>query len=143
MPLLMLFYLGVHTAQEGVALLGHIIETQGTAEGFGVAFVDKDGIWYLETGSGHHWMAAKIPADKYFVSANQGRLVDYVANHPDFMASAGLVDFAKNTNYHQLKTVVALIFIALIHKMLSMIKHIITHGYGHCNICTLMVLQRK
>ncbi|WP_413516577.1 C69 family dipeptidase [Photobacterium phosphoreum] len=84
----------VHSAQEGVALLGHIIETQGTAEGFGVAFVDNDGIWYLETGSGHHWMAAKIPADKYFVSANQGRLVDYVANHPDFMGSVGLVEFA-------------------------------------------------
>ncbi|MEC6796286.1 C69 family dipeptidase [Photobacterium sp. S4TG1] len=89
----------VHSAQEGVALLGHIIETQGTAEGFGVAFVDKEGIWYLETGSGHHWMAAKIPADKYFVSANQGRLVDYIADHPDFMASAGLVEFAKK---HQL-----------------------------------------
>lgn len=89
----------IHTAQEGVALLGHIIETQGTAEGFGVAFMDKDGIWYLETGSGHHWMAAKIPADKYFVSANQGRLIDYVAHDPDFMASVGLVEFAQK---HQL-----------------------------------------
>lgn len=74
----------VHSAQEGLALLGHIIETQGIAEGFGVAFVDKEGIWYLETGSGHYWMAAKIPADKYFVSANQDRLVDYIADHPDF-----------------------------------------------------------
>ncbi|KJF79866.1 dipeptidase [Photobacterium angustum] len=85
----------VRSAKEGVALLGHIIETQGTAEGFGVAFMDKEGIWYLETGSGHHWMAAKIPTDKYFVSANQGRLVDYIANHPDFMASEGLVEFAQ------------------------------------------------
>lgn len=35
----------VHSAQEGVALLGHIIETQATAEGFGGEFVDKEGIW--------------------------------------------------------------------------------------------------
>lgn len=46
-------------------------------------------------------MAAKIPMDKYFVSANQGLLVDYIADHSDFMASAGLVEFA---NKHQLPT---------------------------------------
>ena len=41
------------TAREGVELLGKIIETQGAGEGFGVAFVDMNDVWYLETGSGH------------------------------------------------------------------------------------------
>nr|WP_094752558.1 C69 family dipeptidase [Psychromonas sp. CD1] len=43
----------IHNPKEGVELLGEIVEEQGAAEGFGVAFVDKNEIWYLETGSGH------------------------------------------------------------------------------------------
>ncbi|WP_318476654.1 C69 family dipeptidase [Photobacterium leiognathi] len=86
----------VHTAKEGVELLGKIIEKQGASEGFGVAFVDKTGIWYLETGSGHQWMAQKLPADKYFVSANQGRLSTYKPHDPDYLASPTLVSFAEN-----------------------------------------------
>ena len=85
----------IHSAKEGVELLGHIIETQGIAEGFGVSFVDNDGIWYLETGSGHQWMAEKIPADKYFVSANQGRLTTFVPNDPNYMGAKDLVKFTK------------------------------------------------
>ncbi|EAR55754.1 putative secreted peptidase [Photobacterium sp. SKA34] len=85
----------VKTAKEGVELLGKIIEKQGASEGFGVAFVDKTGIWYLETGSGHQWMAQKIPADKYFVSANQGRLTTYKPHNPDYLASPTLVSFAE------------------------------------------------
>lgn len=89
----------IHSAQEGVELLGKIIETQGAAEGFGVAFVDHSGIWYLETGSGHQWMAQKIPANKYFVSANQGRLTTYKPNNDNYMASPTLISFAEK---HQL-----------------------------------------
>lgn len=92
----------IHSAKEGVELLGHIIETQGAAEGFGVAFVDHNGIWYLETGSGHQWMAQKIPANKYFVSANQGRLTTYKANDSQYMASPTLVSFAEKHQLGQL-----------------------------------------
>lgn len=28
---------------------------------------------YLETASGHHWLAQRVPVDSFFVSANQGR----------------------------------------------------------------------
>lgn len=28
---------------------------------------------YLENAAGHHWLARRVPADTYFVSANQGR----------------------------------------------------------------------
>ena len=68
------------TAREGVLLLGSIIEEKGAGEGFGVAFVDADEIWYLETGTGHQWVAQKTPDGKYFASANQGRLQDYDPN---------------------------------------------------------------
>jgi dipeptidase len=64
----------VKTAREGVLLLGRLIEERGSAEGFGVAFVDKNEAWYLENAGGHQWLAQRIPDDSYFVSANQSRL---------------------------------------------------------------------
>ncbi len=70
------------TAREGVELLGKIIETQGAGEGFGVAFVDMNDVWYLETGSGHQWMAERTPADAYFGSGNQGRLATTIPPTP-------------------------------------------------------------
>ncbi|WP_094752556.1 C69 family dipeptidase [Psychromonas sp. CD1] len=86
----------IHSAKEGAEVLGEIIEEQGVAEGFGVAFVDKNEIWYLETGSGHQWMARKIPKDKYLVSANQGRLQTYISGNSDYLASPTLISFAKD-----------------------------------------------
>ncbi|HCT3747790.1 TPA: C69 family dipeptidase [Klebsiella aerogenes] len=86
----------IHSAREGAELLGKIIEEKGAGEGFGVAFVDQHDIWYLETGSGHQWMAVRLPNDSYFVSANQGRLQNYNAkDSANYMASPTLVDFAK------------------------------------------------
>ena len=82
------------TAREGAAELGRIIEAQGCGEGFGVAFVDETEVWYLETGSGHHWLAQRIPADTYFASGNQGRFQTYDPASDDQMASKNLVEFA-------------------------------------------------
>ena len=62
------------TAQEAVDILGGIITSRGVSEGFGVVLADANEAWYLETGSGHHWVAVKIPDDAYFVSSNQGRI---------------------------------------------------------------------
>jgi dipeptidase len=83
------------SAREGIRLLGHIIETAGVSdEGFGVALSDRNEIWYLETASGHHWVAQRLPADSYLVSANQGRFQDVDFNDPmNVMTSAGFVDF--------------------------------------------------
>ena len=38
------------SAREGAQILGHVVETKGAGEGFGVAFVDAKELWYLETG---------------------------------------------------------------------------------------------
>ncbi|SMP62926.1 Dipeptidase [Desulfonatronum zhilinae] len=82
------------SAREGIRLLGRIIETAGAGEGFGVALSDRNEIWYLETASGHHWLAQRLPADTYFVSANQGRFqsADF-ADPMNVMTSPGFVEF--------------------------------------------------
>ncbi|KAB7678234.1 C69 family dipeptidase [Plesiomonas shigelloides] len=86
----------IHSAREGVELLGKIIEQQGAGEGFGVAFVDQHDLWYLETGSGHQWMATRLPADQYFVSANQGRLQKYdPKDTANYLGSPTLISFAE------------------------------------------------
>lgn len=91
------------TAREGAKLLGEIIETQGAGEGFGVAFVDETDVWYLETGSGHQWLAQRTPKDKYFASGNQGRFQDYDPASPDMMASKTLVSFAEEKGLYDPK----------------------------------------
>ena len=83
------------SAREGAQILGSIIEKAGAAEGMGVAFVDEKELWYLETGSGHQWMARRIPKAQYFASGNQSRLQEYRENDPDFMGSKTLVSFAE------------------------------------------------
>lgn len=85
----------IKTAREGVQRLGMLIEKHGTMEGFGVGFVDTHEIWYLETASGHRWLACRIPKDKYFVTGNQSRFRDYdPKDKENYMASADLLEFA-------------------------------------------------
>ncbi|HFZ8992974.1 TPA: C69 family dipeptidase [Citrobacter freundii] len=94
----------VHSAREGAELLGKIIEQKGAGEGFGVAFVDAKEVWYLESGSGHQWMATRLPADRYFVTANQGRLRQYDAkDQANYMASPTLVSFAESHGLYNAK----------------------------------------
>lgn len=88
------------TAKEAVELLGSIVETIGAGEGFGVAFVDKDELWYLETGTGHQWMAQRLPKDKYFATGNQGRLQTFDPKSPDFLGSKTLVSWAQEHGFY-------------------------------------------
>ncbi len=86
----------IHTAREGVARLGSLIEYYGSAEGFGIGFIDENETWYLENCCGHLWLATRMPKDKYFVTGNQSRYRDYDPNDKDnFMAAPGLLEFAK------------------------------------------------
>ena len=47
----------ITSAREGVLRLGTLLEQYGTNEMNGIAFSDKDEIWWMETIGGHHWMA--------------------------------------------------------------------------------------
>ena len=37
----------------------------------GIAFSDKNEIWWLETIGGHHWIARRVPDEAYVVMPNQ------------------------------------------------------------------------
>ena len=85
----------IHSAREGVEYLGSLIERYGTAESFGIGFIDCNEVWYLESAAGHRWMAARIPDDKYFVTGNQGRLRDYdPKDKKHFLGSVDLIEHA-------------------------------------------------
>src|SRR5471032_2700046 len=62
------------TALEAVELLGRYVEQYGASEVNGVLFGDPDESWYFENGSGHHWIAVRIPQDSYLVVANGMRV---------------------------------------------------------------------
>lgn len=61
----------IHSAREGVLRLGKLIEENGTYESNGIAFSDKDEIWWLESIGGHHWIAHRVDDDSYITMPNQ------------------------------------------------------------------------
>lgn len=61
----------IRSAREGVLLLGSYLERLGTCEMNGIAFSDKDEIWWMETVGGHRWIAKRVPDDCYVVMPNQ------------------------------------------------------------------------
>lgn len=89
----------VRSAREGVRRLGAIVEKYGTCESNGILFSDRDEVWYLETGSGHHWVAQRIPDDCYAVVANQLaiREIDF-DDGENFMHSPGIREFVEANN---------------------------------------------
>lgn len=90
----------VKTAREGVQRLGDLIAKYGSGESNGVLFADDDEAWYFENGSGHYWVAQRVPDDCYAVIANQISLQEIDFNDPDnFMFHPGIQKFVAD---HQL-----------------------------------------
>ncbi|KRL94655.1 Dipeptidase [Limosilactobacillus equigenerosi DSM 18793 = JCM 14505] len=102
----------VKTAREGVQRLGQLIAQYGTGESNGVLFADNDEAWYMEIGSGHLWVAQRIPDDAYAVVGNQLAIqtikFDDPANfmyHPELLAkttAAGLYQPGTPFNFRQI-----------------------------------------
>ena len=92
------------TAREAVKLLGHIIETIGAGEGFGVGIVDAKESWYLETGTGHRWIAQRTPEDMYMCTGNQGRLQAYDPKSEDQMGAPDVIEFAQAHGFYNPET---------------------------------------
>lgn len=80
----------IHSAKEGVELLGRYLAKYGTYESNGVIFSDKDDIWYMETIGGHHWAAKRVPDDAYVVAPNWFSITDFDFAAEDTLASADL-----------------------------------------------------
>ncbi|NDS15981.1 C69 family dipeptidase [Fructilactobacillus sanfranciscensis] len=66
----------VKSAIEGVNRLGEIINKYGASETNGILISDSENVWYFEIGSGHQWVAQRIPDDSYAVIANQMAIQD-------------------------------------------------------------------
>lgn len=93
----------IHTAREGVLRLGALLEQYGTYEMNGIAFADKDEIWWLETIGGHHWIARRVPDDSYVVMPNQQGIDEFdfddaFGSKEEYMCSADMMDFVDK--YH-------------------------------------------
>lgn len=89
----------VKTAKEGVELLGKYIEQYGAGEGNSLYIADVDEAWLVEIGSGHHWIAVKVPDDSYAMIANGLRIHGVDLASEDVLHSTGLVEFVEK---HQL-----------------------------------------
>lgn len=84
----------INNAREGVARLGKLVETYGTAECNGIAFSDKDEVWYMETGGGHQWVAQRLPDDAYAICPNIMVIENVDFDDPDnFMFAPTIQEF--------------------------------------------------
>lgn len=88
----------IRSAREGVKRLGALLEEYGTYEMNGIAFADRDEVWYLETVGGHHWIASLLPDTCYAVLPNSFgednfHLEDALSNQERFMCSPDLKTF--------------------------------------------------
>lgn len=88
----------IKSAREGVKRVGELLEKYGTYEANGMAFNDRDEIWWLETIGGHHWIARRVPDDRVVIMPNQFGLdnfdfEDAFSDAKDNMCSADLKDF--------------------------------------------------
>ena len=89
----------IKSAREGVQRLGSLIEKYGTGETNGIAFSDKDEVWYLETAGGHQWVAQRIPDDAYAIAPNNMCIQEIDFDDSDnFMYAPGIQEFVKK--YH-------------------------------------------
>lgn len=61
----------IRSAREGVIRLGELLEKYGTYEPNGIAFSDKDEIWWVETIGGHNWIARRVKDEEYVIMPNQ------------------------------------------------------------------------
>ncbi|KST84100.1 C69 family dipeptidase [Lactococcus lactis] len=80
----------IKSAREGVERLGQLLKTYGTYEPNGIAFADKEEVWWLETIGGHHWAAVRIPDDSYVVAPNRMNIDEFKFDNDDYMCSSDL-----------------------------------------------------
>ncbi|MFV0559776.1 MAG: C69 family dipeptidase [Enterococcus sp.] len=88
----------IHSAKEGVERLGELLKEYGTYEPNGIAFADKEEVWWLETIGGHHWAAVRIPDDAYVVAPNRMNIDTFDFDSNDTLYSEDLKDMIET--YH-------------------------------------------
>jgi dipeptidase len=92
------------SARHAVEMLGNYVETIGATEADGLAVADQTEAWLIEIGSGHHWIAVRVPEDAYVVHANALSIYDVdLTDSKNVLHSKGLVDHVRQ--HALLKTV--------------------------------------
>lgn len=91
----------IRSAREGVKRLGALLEKYGTYEENGIAFSDRDEVWWLESIGGHHWIAKRVDDDAFVVMPNQlgidsFDISDALGEQKNHMCSADLIDFIED-----------------------------------------------
>ena len=93
-PRLVLPYIG--SAREGVLYLEKMVEKYGMTSPEAAAFIDNDGIWYMEILSGHQWAAYRLPDDEYACIGNDCLLDFYdQEDTQNWMGSDKVAELAK------------------------------------------------
>ena len=86
-----------------------------------ILFSDEDEVWYFESGSGHHWVAQRIPDDCYAVVANQLAIQKVDLDDPDnFMYSKGIVQILYTKIILKLILIILTSVIFLVHMNIAM-----------------------
>ena len=93
----------IRSAREGVLRTASLLEKYGTYEMNGMAFADVNEIWWMETLGGHHWIAKRVPDDRYVVNPNESGidsfdLEDALGAGVDHLCSADLREFISDNH---------------------------------------------
>ena len=93
----------IKSAREGVLRTAQLLEKYGTYEMNGIAFADVNEIWWMETLGGHHWIAKRVPDDRYVVMPNQSGidsfdLEDALGEGKEHLCSADMKKFMEENH---------------------------------------------
>ncbi len=83
------------TAREAVKLLLSIYDTAGTSEANGLFIADQNEVWYIESVTGHQYIALLLPDDIVFIEPNMSVIGEIdLDDTENVIASAGLIKTA-------------------------------------------------
>jgi dipeptidase len=85
------------TSSEAIVLLEQIAQTRGFTDDAAGSFAvgDANEVWVFELLGGHHWVAARVPDDAYYVQPNMLRIRQIDLTKPGrFRGSPDLEQFA-------------------------------------------------
>lgn len=84
------------SAEEALDRLAQYMAQTGASEANGLYLSDPLACWYVEIGSGHHWIAVRIPDDQYIAVANGMRIhgID-LSDKENVRASEGIFEFTQ------------------------------------------------
>ena len=93
----------IRSAREGVLRTASLLEKYGTYEMNGMAFADVNEIWWMETLGGHHWIAKRVPDNRYVVNPNESGidsfdLEDALGAGINHLCSADLKEFISDNH---------------------------------------------